>query len=331
MAVNLFISNFDGNPMATNLKTFFKKKSIPLLVTKILAFIFLAILVDQVFGSIFRHFYFRQTSGWEYRTKYSVEETKADILIFGASRAQQQYNPVYFEERLHQTCYNTGRDGEPVFYDYAILKGVLKRYTPKIVVLDMENFIFAQNQDSYDRLAILLPFYKGHPEMREVIALKSPYEKIKLQSQVYPYNSLLFKIAIGNLAYNKKRSEDIKGYVPLTRELEGTPRLNDYTKNTYPIDSVKLNYYNAFIDDCLKAGSKIYIVCGPYFFKAIGTDTSLLLARQIARQKNVPFFDFSKEQLFVTNPRLFDDSMHVNVNGSKIFTNQVIDSIIANR
>src|SRR6185295_16976290 len=88
------------------------KKGYYYLILKISAFLMIAFVFDFIIGSLFNYFYFRQTSGWEYRTKYSIEDTKAGILIFGASRAQQQYNPLFFEERLHQTCYNVGRDGE---------------------------------------------------------------------------------------------------------------------------------------------------------------------------------------------------------------------------
>ena len=91
------------------------------LLLKIAAFGVLAFVIDFIVGGILSHFYLKQKSGWEYKTKYSIEETKADILIFGASRAQQQYNPLFFEERLYQSSYNVGRDGEPIFYHYGVL------------------------------------------------------------------------------------------------------------------------------------------------------------------------------------------------------------------
>jgi hypothetical protein len=298
------------------------------LLIKLAVFLLLVFCCDFAIGKVFSYFYFRQTSGWEYRTKYSVEDTKADILIFGASRAQQQYNPVYFEERLHQSCYNVGRDGEPIFYYYGVLKAVLKRYTPKTIILDIENGVFAEAQSSYDRLSVLLPFYKTHPEMRQVIGLKSPYEKLKLQSAIYPYNSLLFKTAIGNMDFNKKRNEDIQGYVPLTGELDEAIRMVDFTHG-YAIDTNKINIYRSFINDCIAAKIQLYIVCSPYFINAKGADTSMVVAKKIASEKQLTFIDFSRDSLFLRNSKLFDDTVHVNVSGSKIFSNNLIDSIVA--
>ena len=294
---------------------------------KVGVFLILAFCFDFILGSFLSRLYFKQTSGWEYRTKYSIEDTKADILVFGASRAQQQYNPLFFEERLHKTCYNVGRDGQPIFYYYAVLKSIVNRYTPKMVILDIENEVFKEDQSSYDRISVLLPFYKNHPELHSIIEQKGPFEKFKLQSYIYPYNSMVFKIAIGNTEFNKKRNIDINGYVPLTRVLDEQIRNVDLSKK-YVIDSIKVNLYKSFISECLRAKIKLYIVCSPYFFNSIGSDTSMLLATEIANRNNIDYFDFSKDKLFLNNSKFFDDTVHVNVEGSKIFSNKLIDSII---
>jgi len=309
------------------LKNIIGRRSYQYLLLKLAVFVLIAFILDFVVGSLFSHFYFKQTSGWEYRTKYSVEDTRADILIFGASRAQQQYNPVFFEERLHQTCYNVGRDGEPFFYHYGVLQGVLNRYKPKVIILDMENGVFIEDQSSYDRLAALLPFYNRHPEMRSLIEMRGPFEKYKLLSKIYPYNSLVFKIALGNTEYNKKRNEDIKGYVPLDRALDEPIRTIELS-NKYPIDSNKVNLFESFLDECKKENIKIYLVCSPYYINPKGSDTSMVLAKKIARQRSIDFFDFSRDEEFLKTPGFFDDTVHVNFAGSKVFSNKLLDSII---
>lgn len=323
MEVNLYIFNFNI-VMLQILKNLTQKNTYLALALKLAGFLILVIIFDVALGGLLKKFYFKQKSGWEYRTKYSIEKTQAEILIFGASRAQQQYNPVFFEERMLQTCYNVGRDGEPIFYYYAILKSVLKRYTPKIIILDIENGVFKESPSSYDKLSILLPFYKDHVEMRSIIEMRSRFEKLKLQSNVYPYNSLLFKIALGNINTNK--SEDIKGYVPLTRLWNEPLRTVDLSIN-YKLDTNKINYYKAFINDCNKANVKLYIVCSPYFLRLKGSDSSMILAKQIADEANIDFFDFSRDESFLANSKLFDDTVHVNTAGSKIFCNQLIDTL----
>ncbi|MEJ7586596.1 MAG: SGNH/GDSL hydrolase family protein [Ferruginibacter sp.] len=306
------------------------KKGYVYLFLKVAAFLMIAFIADFLIGSLFEHFYFKQTSGWDYRTKYSIEDTKADILIFGASRAQQQYNPAFFEKRLQQTAYNVGRDGEPFFYYYAVFKGVLGRYTPKMIILDIENNVFKKDQSSYDKIAVLLPFYQKYPGMRSIIELRGPYEKFKLQSRIYPYNSLAFKVALGNTKFSEKRNTDIKGYVPLTRTWNEPIRTIDFTAG-YEIDSTKVKFYRSMIDECKRAKIELYIVCAPYFNNSIGTDTSMVLAKKIAAEKNIDFIDFSKDPEFLNNSRLFDDTIHVNMAGSEIFSNRLIDTLVAKK
>jgi hypothetical protein len=42
---------------------------------------------------------------------YSVEGTKADLLIFGSSRANRHYLPDNFEKRMNLSCFNIGQEG----------------------------------------------------------------------------------------------------------------------------------------------------------------------------------------------------------------------------
>ncbi len=312
--------------MFGTLKEIVQKKGYLYLFIKLAAFLLLAFFFDRAIGGIFQKFYHSQTSGWEYRTKYSIEDTKADILIFGASRAQQQYNPVYFEERMQQTCYNVGRDGEPVLYYYAVLKAILSRHLPKIIILDIENGVFKESESSYDRISILLPFYKSHPEMRSIIDFRSPYEKLKLQSNIYPYNSMLLKIVKGNIKSGNKEKVDMNGYLPLLRSLNEPVRTVDLSK-PYNLDSNKLNCYKAFVNDCKTANIKLYIVNSPYYFNSIGKDISMEIAKDIAYKNSIDFIDFSKDDFFLKSPQLFDDTVHVNMAGAKIFSNKMIDSI----
>ncbi len=293
--------------------------------TNIAAFILLVFLTDFATGKVFHHLYKKQKSGWEYRTRYSVEDTKAEMILLGASRVQQQYNPVYFEQRLNLSCYNVGRDGQSFLYQYVIMQGILKRYHPKIVLLECERKMFLKYSASFERLSCLLPLYQDHPEMREIILLRSPYERLKLLSQAYPYNSSILKIFIANIS--NKPDEDIKGYVPLKGSLNESKKLVDFSE-PYDIDSVKLKYFDLFIDQCKKHHIKLYFTVSPYYFTYTGTDASLQIAKEAAAKNNIPFFDLSKGVTELNDSRLYDDTVHVNKTGSKILTNIIIDSII---
>jgi hypothetical protein len=302
------------------------KKSFSHPLLQAVVFIALVWCTDFIAGKLLRHFYRRQSSGWEYATRYSAEETKADLLIFGASRAQQQYIPTSFEDTLHLTGYNVGRDGTSFFYHYAMLQAVLKRYTPKVILLDCEYGAMKNAAASYDRLSVLLPLYKDHPEMQSTIDLRSPFEKYKFTSNIYPYNSMLFKIAVANLSSNKEEKEDIKGYMPLHKSLNEPIKTFDYTKN-YELDTVKVNMLKSFIDECKSRSIKLYLVCTPYYMKINGYDHSLAVTQQIAAEKHIPFIDYSKDSFYFNRPQLFDDTVHLNMTGAKIFCSDLASKL----
>jgi hypothetical protein len=295
---------------------------------KAVLLIVIVFLLDFSIGSALDFFYFKQESGFLYRTTYAIEKTKADLLIFGSSRASRHYHPTYFTSRLGMSCYNVGHDGNFILYQYAVLSAVLKRYQPKLIVLDITRGEFAIRQNDYERLSALLPYYKRHSEIRAIVQLKSPYEPFKNLSFIYPYNSLLFSIAVGNAEFNKQKMKDIDGYVPIDKIW--TQHIPDsMSLSNYPMDSIKIKIYQSFINDCVSKNIKLVIVSSPYLFKVNNTDNSIALAQAIALKNKIPFLDFSTDSFFVNNKQVFADSIHLNNRGATIFSNKVIDKISA--
>jgi hypothetical protein len=304
-----------------------KKDPLKYFFFKLAVFFLLLFTLDFSIGNILKYFYFKQESGMQYRTTYSIEKTTADILIFGSSRANHHYHPDVFENRLNKSYYNVGRDGNFIFYHSAVLKGILKRYTPKLVILDFVNGEFKHDQNSYDRISSLLPYYERHPEIVSIIELKSRFEKIKLLSSIYPYNSSLFTIAAGNTEFNKKRRSDNKGYIPLTKIWNGSIEI-DKSYQEYEIDSLKINAYESFIKDCINSKVKLYIICSPYFVKSVNKDYSKALGQEIAIRNGIDFFDFEIDTTFIKDNKYFSDIAHLNDYGARVFSNKVIDQII---
>ncbi len=306
-----------------------KKRPVQFFVIKLLIFIAMVVVLDFAVGKILKYFYFKQQSGLQYRTTYSMETTTADILVFGASRANHHYRPDIFEEALPQyTFYNVGRDGNSIFYHYGVLKAILKRYTPKIVILDFEHVSLAKDETSYDRISSLLPYYESHPEIRSIVNLKSKYEKYKVWSKIYPFNSSILTIAIGNAELNKTRSNDIKGYVPLNKIWEKHLEYDTNTVIKNILDSNKIACYENFLKDCKERGNKVFVFVSPYYVKFKIPDFSVTKGQEIAKKYNVDFFDYTADSFFTSNRRLFADLVHLNDSGAKVYSKMVIQNII---
>ena len=181
------------------------RKDIIRLFLKMILITVLILVFDRGIGTLLAKYYFSQESGGYFRTTYSIDSTSADVLVFGSSRANHSYVPEIFEDSLSLTFYNTGKDGNDILYNYAIFKAITKRYSPHIIIFDIRPENLAYNAFEYDRLSVLLPYYDDHPEIADIVNLRSPFENIKQISSIYRFNSMIFRIAMGNLEFNKKR------------------------------------------------------------------------------------------------------------------------------
>lgn len=309
-------------------KFLYKAKKNPYLffVVNLLLFFAVVFILDFTAGSLLKKFYFKQISGQQYRTTYSMEKTTADILIFGSSRANHHYIPAVFEKEFGKECYNAGRDGSHIFYHYAVLQSVLKRYTPKIALLDFTIMDIQQEADSYDRLASLLPYYASHPEIRETVELKSSMEKIKLLSKAYPYNSAALNILKGNTKKETSQEKNDKGYLPLFKTWQKPLGMEPNTGNE-PADSIKIKYMEKFITDCKNAGTKLYLVHSPFYFKYTNRPAAFETVAALAARYNVKVFDLSSDPFFAENTALFSDPSHLNDKGAHVFSEKLISLI----
>ncbi len=285
-------------------------------------------LLDHLIGNTLHYYYFRINHEENFRTTYVLEQTKADVLIFGSSRANHHYNAPLISQKLKLSCYNAGRDGNFIFYHYALLKGILKRYTPKIVILDLIAEDFYQEPKSYDRISCLLPYDHTHSELREITRMKSKYEKYKLLSRIYPFNSYLIRIITGNIDIHDKQKKELMmmGYKPLNK-ICNEP-LQTVSDSFAAIDSNKIKIFNAFLHECKKANIELVVFNSPYYMKYPSTRKYIGIIKETTEQFNIPFWDYSQDNSFLNNPDWFGDRYHLNAKGADNYTELVIDKII---
>lgn len=287
----------------------------------------LLVIGDFIIGSTLKHFYFNTSSGLLHSATYSINETEADILIFGSSRAIHHYDTKIIEENTGLSAYNTGRPGNFIFYQTALLNSIVKRHTPKQIILDFSG-TFKFRQEDYDRISSLLPYYSSHIELRDIIHLKSPFEKYKLKSKIYPFNSLLTTIAVGNLNFNETRkgnSGTYNGYVPRNGKWK-SDIVEKETPTKYEIDEVKLGIFKEFLELSKQRSIPLLVVYSPVYYK-YDKNYSVEVCKDVCEEYNVPFIDFSKDIEFLENKELFNDREHLNKDGAKLLTEKVLKEI----
>ena len=94
----------------------------------------------------------------------------------------------------------------------------------------------------------------------------------------------------------------------------------------YEVDSGKVNALREFISIAKKQKAKVIVIYSPIFQK-FKKSQEIEICNNICSAENVPFWDFSQDTLFLNNGHLFQDLVHLNHNGAKIFSVLVVDKI----
>jgi hypothetical protein len=294
---------------------------------KIIVFLIIIVLLDQVIGSYLRHLYFHQKAGQDYALTYSLQECKADIMIFGASQAQHNYDPRILKDSLKMSCYNAGHDGgHSILLQYTQIEIVSERYAPRVIILEFTPEKIVRYSGDYDRLSILLPYYKMYPEIYPIIRLRSPYERIKLLSAIYPFNSNVINIIGFNTRIRAAEKQDFEGYIPLKDQVMN---IGMYKKDTEVIfqstpDPNKIIALKDIIDICQKKRIKLFIISSPIFHDVSDKRPIPSYAAnqvlEIFKSENVNYLDFTYDSLFNAHIEWFKDQAHLNDKGAEVFT-----------
>jgi hypothetical protein len=299
---------------------------------RIALFILLLAITDQVVGFVLRKLYFHQHTGPMHALNYALNDCDADILIFGASQAQHGYDPVMISDSLKMSCYNAGLDGgHSIILQYAEIKEITKRYTPKILILDFHPENIVHYAGDYDRLNVLLPYYKNYPDLRPFILLRSPYERVKLISAIYPFNSMVIDAIRYNTFTHAARIKDIKGYIPLNGVMNLDMYKSEPEAKQSVVDTNMVKSLRNTIILCKEKNISLFIVSSPVYrtFKDRQKTRSLAakLSLEILEKEKVNYFDFSFDTTITERIDWFEDQNHLNDTGTKIFTQKLIDVI----
>ena len=303
MGDNLYILDFE------NLKM--KKLKI------ILFTIILFLVLDNFLGIILNYYYLKIETGPIGKTNYIINSTNEELLFIGASSTTHHYIPEVFEKELKLSCYNAGQDGTGLAYYYALIKMILVRYTPKIIILDIAQGILNKNYDDYARLSPLLPYYKDHKEMRPIIIKRSKFEKIKLLLNTYPYNSLIAQIIWKNLNQGDNKLLNSQGFSLLSGKLN-LKTLKNKKKINIEVDPAKVNTILEIIKITEKNDIKLIIVSPPSYIDKYEYAKNRI--QNISYLQGIDFIDFENDSTFTGKEELFHDFNHLNHEGAYQFS-----------
>jgi len=283
-------------------------------------------LCDRGIGYLMKYLYFNQQSGDGYLVTYAIDSTEADVLVLGSSRAKHSYDPMIFEDSTNFTCFNAGRDGtEHILFNYGQFKAATSRYNPEIVILDIRPEDLAYSAREYDMLSPLLPYYKTHGEIKELLLERGPFEKLKHILAIYPFNSLVFQVIMGNLEVNKKRKVHYNGYVPF-RDAKVRGQIDTLPIHDTALDEYKIGLLENMIRICSEKNIRLIFVYSPTWHIVTKNPYDSVLAK-LCNENQIDYLNLSNHPDFLTNPGYFYDRTHLNDKGAKVFTSMLISKI----
>ena len=320
MLVSLFIFNS---------KMQYKKITI-----RIVVFIFAVYSLDIMIGNVLEFLFFKQKTGPNYQIIESITTNRADLVILGNSRAQHHYNPRIISKKTGFSSVNAGLNGGYGIYLPTFQVEVMTiNYNPKVIIVEIEPNALSYNKLNYYLIKVLLPYFDRYPNAYEFLKLTDNYQKIKLLSKAYKYNSLIFDIISYNLFSNK--FSHVKSFIPIQKSLNkidsvaniGVNRnLNTFISDLNMELILKKLIYIAKIKNI-----KLVFVNSPVYNNEVNDNYSIAgkKAIQIMNDNDVSFWDYSNDTNFLNKYYLFSDKLHLNDKGAELYSNIIADRLVA--
>ncbi len=297
---------------------------------RILILFVLLVLVDFFVGIFLGQILNHSTDGRYFKAKYSLERCNEDLIIFGSSRAETNYAPFVFEDSLNISCWNTGRGGQTIPFWYAMEKGILSRYTPKIAIVNVERDFLVSNLNinAYERAGFLRPFYSNHSEIRPIINMISHFEFFLMYSNTYAFNSSFYYLLRPYFIKGLDGKKQDKGWKTLNTFMLKDKKLKLKTiqtsENNLNYNTVKL--FEEFIISLIKKGCKVYVVLSPNYGYIVESTSSI---EYIKSMKDVVFINLGNKSFFSSNHNFYKDPNHFNITGAIEYSKK-LSSIIIN-
>jgi len=284
-------------------------------------------LVDAILGWCLRYLERNMRGGERARTYYAAYRADADVFVFGSSRALYHYNPGVMTEVLGMTVYNAGRSAQTVLYHTPLLKMILKRHRPKLVVLDINENEFVRDQQKYDIVNYLLPYY-GEAAVRDIVDEVKPSYRYFAWSKSLPYNSSMISMLWRTVRPETGGRSD--GFAPVFGHRSKGDSLVDNCRARVDIDERIVTAFDDFLLACRNAKVPVLIVISPRYTRFLCDRAEVAKISKEATKWGVQILDFSQSGKFQSNPQWMYDVAHLNSEGATEFSRDVASFLIEN-
>lgn len=298
----------------------------------VVIWVFCLIALDQFFGfamSILAPKYKQDTR----IEKLLNKQINADILVFGSSRALNNFSPFEIQRITGNTCYNLGFSGSNVVFHEEILKLALKHCAkPKVVIYNIDDpGTLYENAGISFRFDVLAPYVENNEINNIVCEQTGKYIWPTYFCRSYRHNSNF----INSIRYLQKGKEDLDYLVSnidslganLVPLVKGAAQPSYIKQRVLPKpNQFKLSYLNSFKNIqkiCIENNIKLVVCLPPLLMKPmVGFETSI----KNLLEPNTILIDHAT--LFEEKPNYFLNPDHLNSEGAIVFSDSVAKQLI---
>lgn len=293
-------------------------------ISKIIIFLVGLVVIDFLIGVGGNYLVNHAKGGDTQLNTYICRKMKDECIIFGSSRGMHHYDPNIITDSLGMSCWNCSLDGNGIILMYGRYRLLSERYTPKMVIYDVQTSFDLLAGDNSKFLGKLRFFY-GDPAVDSIFWDADKVERFKMMSNSYRYNSVWMQLISDNI---HPLQENDKGYRPMDLKMQYKPKKNDKkqeVKKVVEYDSLKLAYLEKLTVACKRKGTKLIFAISPSY--GAKDDAIYGPLKVICKKYNITLLNHYCDKEFVFNDNYFYDSVHMNRTGATEYTKKVVGEI----
>ena len=143
-------------------------------VSKVIWFLIGLVVLDVLVGLGARYLVGHAKGGDTGLNNYICHEMKDECIVFGSSRGMHHYDPNIIADSLGMSCWNCSLDGNGIILMYGRYKMLSARYTPKMLIYDVQTSFDLLENDNHKYLRNLR-YYYDEPGVDSIFGGSTPW------------------------------------------------------------------------------------------------------------------------------------------------------------
>lgn len=258
---------------------------------------------------------------------------RADVVIYGSSRADVHFNPKVIEDSLGLPAYNLGINGHNFYMEYLRHTLLLKHNKkPKLIIVSVDNVMLDKREDLYGKEQFA-PYFSNEDIVKAIKTYEgySRFDYLLPFVRYMPLKNPARHVREGNYS-STGNSPWYKGFHPHQGGWNNDFEIAVGKRKVYVqrFDTATVQLFDRFLQEVQQARIPVVFVYTPEYIEGqqFVTNRKEVFDRlyYFAHKYRLPLFDYSTDTLCLSK-KYFFNSQHLNEYGADIFTKKLVKDL----